>query len=334
MGRLARGLFGISPEETSFARRGFRCDEAEIRHWLEQVGTAFVDGYLLGLEEDRPEPLAARLEREVDASHRGFAFEGAGMALAILDAVAPWRRDRLRRFVAGPANDHIYLVYCGVGFALGRLPLSPARTLARLDPVLGWLALDGYGFHQGFFHGPRAVDRQEVPRRLAGYARRAFDHGLGRSLWFVEGASVERLAATIGAFAEARQSDLWSGVGLAATYAGGRDREGLAALRQAAGEHRDWLAQGSSFAAEARRRGGNPTPHSALACQVLCGRSFEASAQVAEEAGRDLPGDGAVPAYEVWRRRVVERLAARQDHPGASDGRKDTVDYRESSATA
>ena len=334
MGRLARGLFGISPEETSFARRGFRCDEPEIRRWLEQVGTAFVDGYLLGLEEDRPEPLAARLEREVDASHRGFAFEGAGMALTILDAVAPWRRDRLRRFVAGPANDHIYLVYCGVGFALARLPLSPARMRARLDPVLGWLALDGYGFHHGFFDWPRAVLRQEVPRRLAGYARRAFDQGLGRSLWFVEGAAAARLAATIGGFAEERRSDLWSGVGLAATYAGGRDREGLAALRQAAGEHRDGLAQGASFAAEARRRGGNPTPHSALACQVLCGRSFAASAEVAQETGRDLPEDGAVPAYEAWRRRVAGRLAGRQGDAGAPDSGRDTLGYRESTATA
>ncbi|HEY8020395.1 MAG TPA: DUF1702 family protein [Thermoanaerobaculia bacterium] len=313
---MSRRLLGIAPQETSFARRGFRCDAADLRARLEEVGRTFVAGYHAALEESEAAPLAARLDR-VDRELRGWAYEGAAMALAILDAMTPWRRRsaRLPRFLAGPADPHVYLAHVGAGWSLARVPLSPARLRARLDPLLGWLALDGYGFHQGFFHWPQAIGRQRVPRRLAGYARRAFDQGLGRSLWFVEGADPGRIAAAVAAFPPARRGDLWSGVGLAAAYAGGVDRSGLAALRAAAAGWAPQLAQGAAFAAKARQRAGALTPATELACAVLCGCSAAAAAAATDEAQRELAPEStpsaasALPAYEVWRQRIAARFA-------------------------
>ena len=307
---LRRTLLGISAEETTFARRRFRGDSAAVRERLEEVGRCFVLGYNAALEEDRPLPLAARLESEVAREFQGFVYEGAGMALALLDTLLPGRRDRLARFLAGPGDAHAYIVHVGAGWILARLPLSPERLLARLhDPLLRWLALDGYGFHEGFFHWPCAVERRQVPRKVRGYARRGFDHGLGRSLWFVDGADVRLIPRTIGAFPEASRPDLWSGVGLACGYAGGRDRQDLEALRRAAGAHAPMLAQGVAFAAEARQRAGNPAEHTELAARVICGTNAAAAAAVTEETGRDLPPDrDAEPAFEVWRRRIQERF--------------------------
>ena len=322
---LRRALFGISPVETSFARRGFRGDSAAVRERLEGVGLSFAAGYHAGLEESGPEApaaIAARIDAELDREQRGFAYEGAGMALALRDALTPWRsgqagRDRrLARFLAGPGEAHDYLVQVGAGWILGRLPLSPERLLGRLDPLRGWLALDGYGFHEGFFHWPRSVERQEVPRKLRGYTRRGFDQGLGRSLWFVDGADVQRLPQTIAAFAAARQPDLWAGLGLACGYAGGRTREEVAALREAAGEFAPQLAQGVAFAAEARHRAGNLAPHTELACEVVCGSNAAAASAVCLRAAEGLPADlPGRPAYEVWRRRI-------QDHYRKGDSRK------------
>jgi hypothetical protein len=170
--------------------------------------------------------------------------------------------------------------------------------------LLGWLAIDGYGFHQGYFLWPESVERQRVPRLLSGYQRRVFDQGLGRSLWFVEGAEVERIATTIGRFDRARHADLWSGVGLACAYAGEVDRPVLDRLRVLAGSHQPQLAQGVAFAAQARERAGNPAGHTHLACQVVCGMPGEAAARLTDEALRDLSDDGGFPAYEVWRRRI------------------------------
>lgn len=179
---------------------------------------------------------------------------------------------------------------------------------AGFDPLLGWLAVDGYGFHEGFFHWPRAVVLQEVPDRISGYARRAFDQGLGRSLWFVNGAEPARLAATIAGFPSPRAGDLWSGVGLAAAYAGGVDREVLEALAVLAGRKRPQLAQGAAFAAQARERAGNPTEATEMACEVLCGLRANEAARLTVEALVDLPLDGEEPGFEVWRGRIRERF--------------------------
>jgi hypothetical protein len=311
---LRRRLFGISPAETSFARRRFRGDATAVRERLEMVGGCFVRGYNAALEEDRPLPLAARIDREIERELRGFAYEGAGMALALLDAVLPGRRDRLAGFLAGPGDAHAYIVHVGAGWILARLPLAPERLLAGPgDPLLRWLALDGYGFHEGYFRWPRSIERQQVPRKLRGYARRGFDQGLGRSLWFVDGADVGRIPRTVGAFPVARQADLWSGVGLACAYAGGRSRAEIEELRQAAGPFAPQLAQGVAFAAKARERAGNPAAPTELACQVVWGMDAAAAAAVTDSVLSDpLPADRpGEPGFELWRRRIQERFSER-----------------------
>ena len=310
---LRRALFGINPLDTSFARRGFRGEAGPVRDRLERVGQSFVQGYHAALADDRPEPLGARIDAEVERDFRGFAYEGAGMALALLDTVIPGRGDRLARFLAGPGDDHTYIVHVGAGWVMARLPVSPERYLARLaDPLLRWLALDGFGFHEGFFHWPKSVVRQAVPWRLRGYARRGFDQGLGRSLWFVEGADVERLPRTIGAFPSSRQPDLWGGLGLACAYAGGRTQAEVEALLAGAGPHAPSFAQGVSFAAKARQRAGNLTPQTELACKVVWGAPAAEAAEVSVEALRDLPPDRpGEPAFEVWRRRIQDVYSRR-----------------------
>lgn len=310
MAQLRRRALGISPEETSFAKRRFRGEHRFVRERLEEVGRCFVAGYHAALEERRLPRLAGRLD-EIPWDYRGFAYEGAAMALALLDALSPFRRRRFADFVAGPAAAHVYIAHIGAGWVLARLPLSPGRFLARFDPVLRWLALDGWGFHQGFFHWPRAVDGQEVPARLQGYARRAFDQGLGRSLWFVDGADVGRIPRTIAAFPAARRPDLWSGVGLACAYAGGRGRAEVEALRREAAGCEPELAQGAAFAAEARALAGNVTPATELACEVLCGAGAAAVAAVTRELRAGVPADDGVPAFELWRRRIQRHFAER-----------------------
>ncbi len=301
--RLARSLFAISPRETSFAFRGFHCDGEEVRERLEGVAATFVSGYHAALEVDPP-ALAERLDRE-PAAARGWAYEGAAMALTLLDVLTGWRQGRLRRLLDGAGDAHAYIIHVGAGWVLGRLPLSPRSLLARLDSIHGWLALDGYGFHEGFFHARKSIAEQRVPRKVTGYARHAFDQGLGRSLWFVEGTDPGRIAATIAAFPAERRSDLWSGVGLACAYAGGAGREQIEALRRAAAPWTPELAQGAAFAAEARRRAGHTPVHTEAACRVLCGLDAAAVAAVAREAEHGLPADSAeVPAFEVWRRRI------------------------------
>ncbi len=299
-GRLRRRFFGISIEEASFARRGFRGGGDAIRGHLEDIGRAFLQGYHAALDEDRPDRLARSLD-PIEPRRRGFAFEGAGMGLYLLDLLTPWDRGRLTAFLDGPGAAHAYMVHVGAGWVLAQLDRPIDRSLARFDPLLGWLAVDGYGFHHGYFRWKVALDARLVPHRLSGYARRVFDQGLGRSLWFVEGADVTRIAAAIAGFPATRRADLWSGAGLACAYAGGVPGGCVEELKRMAGLNGPHLAEGAAFAAQARRRGGNPAAHTELACQVLCGMSAEESAVLTDRALIGLEDGDGTPAYEVWR---------------------------------
>jgi hypothetical protein len=306
---VCKHIFGIAVKEANFARRGFRVGDQQARQRLEHIGGTFLRGYQAALEQDLPEELVLRLNA-VEPEFRGFAFEGAAMGLALQDYFTPWKKDRFQAFLAGPGSAHIYMVHVGVGWVLARLRRRLAQPPAKLDPLLGWLALDGYGFHEGYFHWRRYVEKQEVPNRLLGYARRVFDQGLGRSLWFVDCADVVRIPKTISTFAPSRHADLWSGVGLACSYAGGANQAAIEALHRAAGPYASQLAQGAAFAANARQRAGNPAPHTSLACNILCGLSEEAAADIPDIARENLPNDSVQPAYEVWRQRIQAKFAS------------------------
>jgi hypothetical protein len=303
--------FAISDRETSCERRGFRVHVPAVQERLERIGRTFLHGYRAALEDSRPLPLGSRLAETVPSELQGFAFEGAAMGLTVLDLLTPWSRTRLRSFLEGPGISHAYMVHVGAGWALARLRPRVRPFLERLDPVLRWLALDGYGFHEGYFHWPHYLGTPQVPASLQGYALHAFDQGLGRSLWFVEGADAERIGATIKSFGPERQSDLWSGVGLAAAYAGGVDENTLWSLRQAAGSAaRPHLAQGAAFAAKARQNAGNLTEDTGVACRILCGMSAEKVALLTDEKLRDVlqREEAEEPVYELWRGAIRARL--------------------------
>ena len=306
LGLLRKAVLGISLEEATFAQRGFHVSDTRAQQRLEKIGNVFLQGYQAVLEDDTSDALALQLHT-LDAELRGFAFEGAAMGLTLLDHLSLRQGKRLQTFLHGPGAAHTYMVHVGVGWAIARLPWlrrHAQQYLARLDPLLCWLALDGYGFHEGYFNWRRTIERQVVPTQLKGYARRVFDQGLGRSLWFVEGADVLRISSTVAAFDPERHADLWSGVGLACAYAGGIDQAGIEAMRRTAQTYTPQLAQGTAFAAKTRQRANNPVAHTEVACRVLCGLSAEAAALITDVALEKLPRDGEEPAYEVWRRRI------------------------------
>ncbi len=319
LGRLRKLMFGISVEETTVARRGFGVSNQDVGHYLEEIGRVFVLGYHAALMDPNPESLTEYLKEAVEIEYQGFAFEGAAMGLTLLDLLTPWTANRLQRLADGPGNEHYYMIHVGAGWALARLKRGVEGQLKRLDPVVGWLAVEGYGFHEGYFSWRDYIEKQAPPpKNLRGYACRVFDQGLGRSLWFVKGANVKRMAAIINAFPTSRQADLWSGVGLACGYAGGVNSDSIKALDTAAASYHPYLAQGVVFAAATRARAKNPVAHTELACQIVCNLSLHEAAQLANSARKNLPFDDPTqvrlePAWEIWRQRVQAQFATQQE---------------------
>jgi enediyne biosynthesis protein E3 len=272
-GSLKRSLLAISQKEASFERREFDCVDSMARAGLEEVLRVFISGYNLTLQTRDYELLAQRFETTFDRHHVGFAYEGAGMCCALLDLLAPRRTSRLRAFTDTAGRKHDYIATVGAGFAVARLPYGLRvldRYLEKLDPMIGWCVLDGYGFHQGVFHHRVFVDEcKDPPRALADYGKQLFDSGLGRSLWWVKGASPVLIRQSIDRFPEARRSELWHGVGVASAYAGGVGEEVLTELLELSGNCRADFLSGIPFASRMRQRGENASQSTDVACRLL-----------------------------------------------------------------
>lgn len=305
---VRRLLFGIGDREITVVRRRFRPGTPAVGERLETIGRAFVYGYHTALDAAQPISAAERLG-VVAEELRGFAFEGAAMALTILDVLTLGGGSRFARFVEGPAANHTYMAHIGHGWALARLGRR-LREPIRFGELSRWLVIDGVGFHQGFFHWPAAIDYPRQLRDAGPYAVRAYDQGLGRSLWFVEGATPIAISRTISSFERARRADLWSGVGLAAAYAGGVGTDVLVELRGLGAGYGPELAQGAAFAAKARIRAGIADTMTSRACEVLCGASAAEAAAATDAALIALPDSAYVPSYEIWRQRIASRFAA------------------------
>jgi hypothetical protein len=321
LGSLRRLLLTPSLADVGFARRGFPVAPSGATRMLEAIPQAVICGFEWGIDARDQWEVERRLSL-VAPEHRGFAYEGVTMAFTILDAMRGGRGTRTRDLLLGSGQPHIFLAYIGIGFAMARLPrplwrnVIPDLSGTPYHPTMSWFAVDGYGFDRAYFETRRWVDRQEIPapypfQGTPDYFPRAVDQGIGRALWFIHGAVVPNVVAAVNRFAAHRRADLWSGVGLAATFAGGGTPASLAPLRRAAGDAWPELAQGAVFAAKARTYSGTVPPHTEAAVSALAGLTVEGASALADEATVDAAGHGTEPPYEQWRRRVRESVATR-----------------------
>ena len=308
-------LFGISTNEVTFVRRGFRSKRAETVKHLETVGNEFLRGYHLAMKIEDTDSLVKNLN-ETEANYRGFAFEGAAMNLALLDYLIPWRKKRLHKFIEGEGSKHIYMVYVGIGWAIARIPWlrnNILKSISKYDPLLKWLILDGYGFHEGYFNAEKYFRNQLSFEWLPeGYARNAFAQGLGRCLWFVEGANVREISEIIARMPRQYQPDFWSGIGLACAYAGGAEKEEIEELKLLASAYLPNLFQGVVFASASRQQADNLVTDTELVSQIICNLSVENAASIAFSTMQNIPKESDLenPSYAIWRQKIRQKFAS------------------------
>ncbi|MEU4538591.1 DUF1702 family protein [Streptosporangium sp. NPDC023825] len=299
-------LLWQDPARMGFGVRRFRLGPA--REPLEDAGRAFVSGFnaVVAGETERIDDLREDL--------RGFAYEGAGMACATLDVLTLTGGRRLRELLSGQGLRHPHLIHMGTGRAYARMRLRPMWGVHSVHPLLRWLAHDGFGFHQGFFSSDRTVGRQRTAGLMDRTRRAIFDQGLGRMLWFHECAGAGDVVLRVAEFPAGRRADLWSGVGLAATYAGGASTEDLGRLASAAAEDgfRAHLAQGCALACAARLISAVVPGHTAAAAPVLCGAEVDEAAGWTDTAlvalGHNAHSDD---HYQAWRAGIRKAWARR-----------------------
>jgi hypothetical protein len=325
LGSLRRLVLTPSLAEVSFERRGFPVTPSEVSRRLEAIPQSVICGFEWGIDTRDQWELERRLTM-VQPELLGFAYEGATMACTILDAMRGGRGHKTADLLRGPGQPHIFLAYIGIGFAMARLPrplwkkVIPDLSGSPYHPTMSWLAVDGYGFDRAYFDTGRWVDEQKVPtpypwQGCPEYFPRAIDQGIGRALWFIHGAQPAQVAAAVQRFDAHRRADLWSGVGLAATFAGGCPPEGLLSLRANAGDHRADMALGMTFAVRARTYAGFLPPHTAQAAAALGDLTIDAAVELADGTAVHDNGTDSEPPYELWRQKIRAHFASLPAEP-------------------
>jgi enediyne biosynthesis protein E3 len=273
------------------------------------VVESFVAGYNYAIA-----PWAGQDPADLPAELRGFAVEGAAMSSALADIMTFSGGRRLRALSHDYGDHYAHLIHVGAGWAFARLRRQPWRGVRFGEPVLRWLAWDGWGFHQTFFGAHEILERQFLEPAARGEVRPIRDQGAGRALWFYAGADPARIAAIIGQFPEPRRSDLWAGIGLAASYTGAQPPAVVEKLARAADGYRDHLAQGSAFAAKAHLLAGQVPAASARAIEVLAGVQPAIAAGWTDACFREVAADGgdSVTTYQRWRARIRDAFLQHQ----------------------
>ena len=302
-GYITKLLFNAPSCLAKIDERGFSCSDPKIQDHLERIGAIFLLGFNHTLISQDAGYLINKF-RTTSSDYLGFAYEGVGMGLALLENLPFNNQDRLRDFIETSGEKHRYMLHVGAGWALAKLPLNLEKAIKKYDSLLRWLVVDGYGFHQAYFKTNKYVYQTVLPANLSPFAKHVFYQGVGRCLWFVEGAQPSRIFWRINIFPEEYHSDLWAGVGLASTYAGGVGKEAITELIKLSKAYTLELAQGSCFAAKAREYAGNPTSHTEMACQLICGLSTADAARVTDECSLDLPLNNSEIAYALWQSKI------------------------------
>ena len=317
LGALRRLVLAPSLHSVGFAGRKFPVTPTPATARLEMIPQSVVVGFEWGIENRGIAEVEQRLAM-VEPEMRGFAYEGAAMAFTVRDAV---RGHRTRELILGSGRPHFFLAYIGIGFAMARLPrplwrnVLPDLSDIPFHPTMSWLAVDGYGFDRAYFDTARWVDRQYRPAPYPwdghpGYFPRAVDQGIGRALWFIHGGRAPAVAAAVERFTEDRRADLWSGVGLAATFAGGATAKELGGLRDTAARagYAADLGVGAVFAVKARHYAQFVPEHTLTAAFELTGRGIEEAVDLADRTEAEHTGTDPVPQYELWRRNIRAQL--------------------------
>jgi hypothetical protein len=325
--RLKSLVFSLPRKEASFERREFPGVNSPSRPHLETILHAFLDGYSLALIESNTKELVRRLHSSVAPEFVGFAYEGIGLYLSMLDLMIPGS-GRLEAFTHAAGAPYDYITMVGAGFAIARVPLAVQRMESyqkRLDEVTAFCLADGYGFHEGFFKWKSFADgRKPAPARFNLQNRTLYDSGIARAMWWVYGADPVAIAAAISRFDEERRPEMWAGIGVALSYAsaGPGNPDPSSKLLELSGPYRIDLLSGIPFAAHMRWKGKNHAPWTERACSELLNMSVTEASDLIVGAlntfidswqgpKEEKRARGYLAVRENTKQRIMEKLSVR-----------------------
>ena len=244
-----------------------RDEQMPGRQVVQKVFRIWLDGYNAGLEipADR---LLTQISAGTISDSRGL-FDGAfgGMASLYLSSRTDERGIQQMLDIYPEQSGSVGL---GFGAALSHLGVDVAFSPKMVAQHAGWLCLDSYGFHEGYFHWTDTLLKTKIPAGVCAEALRPFDQGLGRALWAMGEANPKAVEKLICGFDGERLPDLWQGLGLMIGYWGCDDETDLKRFLRHAGHNRTSLQLGVALATMMRMDTNDMADHTEGACNIIC----------------------------------------------------------------
>ena len=209
---------------------------------------------------------------ESNAEFTSLAYEAASYKIAV--GCVDNDLSRWSNFLGNYAQKHSVQVHIGLGWAVARLgiPISELASFVDKDNIR--YVADGCGFFYGTFKKELAIVNKEQHPNIDKYGS-FFDEGLGRSLWYSTEGNLSEISNIIDSFNDYRQPDVWRGIGIAFTYAGGFDEDTIESLKHHSKQHIDQIKIGVSSVAKTRLTANTVNEYTKLVYRELCDSTVE-----------------------------------------------------------
>lgn len=198
------------------------------------------------------------LNKDFNPFYRGFAFEGAGMGMAVQASRYYGRAKRFEGMIQALSPHYIYQYYVGLGWYLniryGYRYGGYKPWVRKLNPQYAAIVFDGVGFRAALFRlEQNPLIHLKFERFPFNYSRVCYQ-GFGRGLWFVNRFQLASTVNEIQQLPMKYRNDAYSGLGLAVAYSF-FDKIAFAVRAESLilHEHRPAFRQGVAFGWEARR---------------------------------------------------------------------------------
>lgn len=255
--------------------------------------------------DDNIPQLAASLA-SMKVTDRIVVTESSFYAAMCLDISRPLEFSRVA-LLAELVPDHIASLGLGVGHVMSALQVDADITQALSEHYLGWMAMDAYGMHEGYFRWFDSVHKMKMPEGLPPLAQEAFDQGLGRGLWFIAGGDSDTILNLVNSFPIARRFSMWRGIGLNVGFWGAFDEKQIRQLYKASGKFLPYFQQGVVQAVAMRCDIDEVEDHTRAGSEIVCGAPIHEISELAHTLMQKVPGGPAESrTFFGWQNEIVD----------------------------
>jgi|SRR6185436_10805630 len=244
-----------------------------IQARMENIRTIFEDAKNHADGCDHLDGLIKHIEN-TDPEFRSVAYEGAAMSLALKDFFSN-NVLKLWNSLLDISHHHEGQVHTGLGWAIAEARPDDLSCMKTVNPKIAFRVWDGCGYYYGIFRQRHSIKNQTRQEHVSENNFKAYDQGIGRSMWYNCKGNPAKVAEMVQTFSVSRQDDLWRGVGIACSFAGGSDESILKDLFSLAGKNSVHLSLGAAMVAKSRSQSNTITKHIELACKIWSNLSVQ-----------------------------------------------------------